>query len=168
MLCTSYIKSQGWSQKNSITNPTILLAPYLTFPKEHFIFQQNSTATTYGADLPSQTLESPSHCYCCLQGMIPAHVAFSFLCSFIFLIVFVILFCSLVFLCVHEGHMRHCTEQNTGFRDNRSRITSWFWSLLPITFSKPIHLFGLTSNFTLVLQRWLPWGSNDAIMSKPS
>lgn len=61
MLCTSQLKSQRWSQK---INPLLLpnhRLPTSPIPKEHFVFQQNSTGAIcgVGCHLPSESSRTP-------------------------------------------------------------------------------------------------------------
>ena len=93
--------------KNQSTNLSKSLASYLSFTKDHFVFQKNSSGLPW-TSLPSQTLEP--------KLLLPAtdnsSSHGSFLWALIFLTILIVLHCPLIFLGVHERYMSYYIKQN--------------------------------------------------------
>lgn len=89
--------------ENQFVNPTTSLASYLPFLKEHFVFQQNSTGAIYGGDRHLRVKNPSAILTAACQGWFPPIPPIDLLSmNFSFLIILIILLCSLIFLCVQE------------------------------------------------------------------
>lgn len=116
------------TSENQSTNSTKSLAPFHTFPKKKFVFQQNSRIHEPLLLLLARDDTSPHRS---LHSM-----------TFIFHIMLIALFCSLIFLSVHEREKRYCREKrHTSFGEGRPRLMSLLCYLLPMNLSKPINLY---------------------------
>lgn len=87
-LCTSQMKSQGWPQKTNPLIPPNHWLLFIPFQKKKFVFQQNSRIHEPLLLLLARDDTSPHRS---LHSM-----------TFIFHIMLIALFCSLIFLSVHE------------------------------------------------------------------
>lgn len=97
------------------TNPTKSPASYLTFPKEHFVFQQNSPGAL-SASPSSLTLESLRHKHCRLQGTNDSNPHGSLLSMDFYFPYYLNYIGLLIFFGVHERYeILYKTKYNTTF-----------------------------------------------------
>lgn len=88
--------------ENQSINPTTSLASCLPFPKEYLVFQENSTGAIYAEDCHLRVKNPSAILTAACKGWFPPISIISLSMNFSFLIILIILLCSLIVLGVQE------------------------------------------------------------------